>query len=95
MGLTGLRDSHVRVLAHIKVLPPRVYLSENTHFESRHYCRKSYQNEQETQLGRGAHFLSIGKRKQQLRTKLGYSFKLNLLIFSSEAQNMDSFVFFP
>ena len=29
MGLTGLRDSHVRVLALVKVLPSRVYLSRN------------------------------------------------------------------
>ena len=32
MGLTGLRDSHVRVLALVKVLPSRVYLLENTLF---------------------------------------------------------------
>ena len=30
--LTGLRDSHVRVLALVKVLPSRVYLLENTLF---------------------------------------------------------------
>ena len=32
MGFTGLRDSHVRVLALVKVLPSRVYLLENTLF---------------------------------------------------------------
>ena len=32
VGLTGLRDSHVRVLALVKVLPSRVYLLENTLF---------------------------------------------------------------
>ena len=32
MGLTGLRDSHVRVLALVKVLPSRVCLLENTLF---------------------------------------------------------------